>query len=485
MATISIYMLTYLQLHDAVERYHITADNTFNWDEKGFLIGHASSTQRIMSLEAYLSGRIQYASEDGSREFVSLLACIGATGTVLPPALIYRGDSGSLQDTWLEDWVPGQEAFFATSSNGWTSDSFGRNWLQKIFQRYTSQKAGRKRRLLLVDGHSSHVNMEFILLCDSLRILLLILPPHSTHRLQPLDVSLFSPLATYYTQGLTQLMYTSLGIVSMSKRSFWSVFWPAWQRAFTPKNIASGFAKTGIFPYNPSATLDKITKPRQIEAVDSLQTAQTPMTCRGVRRLHRQYANAPTPSKLGRILRANERLAAKHTIGQHMVRGLVQALKDEKKRRKRGKRLNLLGQEGSGPQFFSPSQIQAARDYQASKDAEEEQRQQQIIDRRAQAATRKKEREEERERKKQAAAEARAVKAAERQAQKELAEAAKKQKKQDLQLRKDSTRARKDTGRCRNQARRPTNVVEVVKVEGVVSETSRGRRVQRPQRFLN
>ena len=36
-----------------MEKYHITAENLYNWDEKGFLIGHASSTKRIMSLEAY------------------------------------------------------------------------------------------------------------------------------------------------------------------------------------------------------------------------------------------------------------------------------------------------------------------------------------------------------------------------------------------------------------------------------------------------
>ena len=55
-----------------------------------------------MSLDTLKSGRIQYASKDGSREFISLLACISADGTALPPSLIYKGDSGSLQDTWLE-----------------------------------------------------------------------------------------------------------------------------------------------------------------------------------------------------------------------------------------------------------------------------------------------------------------------------------------------------------------------------------------------
>ena len=69
--------------------------------------------------------------------------------------------------------------------------------------------------------------MKFINTYDELRILLLILPSHSTHRLQSLDVSLFAPLATFYTNGLNQLLSNSLSMVSMTKRAFWSVFWPA------------------------------------------------------------------------------------------------------------------------------------------------------------------------------------------------------------------------------------------------------------------
>ena len=72
------------------------AENLYNWDEKGFLIGYASVTHRIMSMEALKNGRIQYACEDGSREFISLLACISADGTALPLSLIYKGELGSL-----------------------------------------------------------------------------------------------------------------------------------------------------------------------------------------------------------------------------------------------------------------------------------------------------------------------------------------------------------------------------------------------------
>jgi DDE superfamily endonuclease len=46
--------------------------------------------------------------------------------------------------------------------------------------------------------------MAFLSLVDSLQIRILILPPHATHRLQPLDVGLFSPLAKAYTKRLVE-----------------------------------------------------------------------------------------------------------------------------------------------------------------------------------------------------------------------------------------------------------------------------------------
>ena len=82
------------------------------------MIGQASATKRVMSKEALESGRITHVSQDGSREFISLLACISANGVALPPSLIYRGDSGILQDTWMEDFGSQDEAHFAVSSNG-------------------------------------------------------------------------------------------------------------------------------------------------------------------------------------------------------------------------------------------------------------------------------------------------------------------------------------------------------------------------------
>jgi hypothetical protein len=383
-------------LIESIEKYNITAENLYNWDEKGFLIGQASATKRIMTREALEKGRITAAAQDGSREFMSLLACISADETCLPPALIYKGDSHDLQSTWVDDLQEGEEAYFAASSNGWSCDALGQQWLEMIFNRHTSMKSGNRRRLLLVDGHSSHVNMKFLNFADSNRILVLILPPHSTHRLQPLDVGLFSPLATAYTNELNKLMYMSLGMISMSKRMFWPLFRASWRHSFTASNIASAFAKTGIFPYNPDVMLKVLAPTEQGPEKDSDLIPPTPMTSRAIRRLQKSYKNSPTERRLDQVFRASERLAAQHAIDIHEKRGLVEAFRLEKQKRSRGKRLNLLGEDYSGPQFFSPSRIKAAQAFQAAKETAEQQRKIDNVNKKQEAAAARQQRDTER-----------------------------------------------------------------------------------------
>ena len=435
-----------------------------------------------MMREAYESGRIPNASQDGNREFISLLACINATGQAIPPSLIYKGESTTLQSSWIEDWLPENVAHFAISPNGWSCNTLGLHWLEAIFHRYTKDRAGRGRRLLIVDGHSSHVNLRFINLCDRLRILLLILPPHTTHRLQPLDVSLFAALARYYTNGLNNLIANSYGMISISKRDFWSIFWPAWQEAFTPKNITSGFEKTGIWPCNPLPMLAKITKPLPV-IPDTPIGLKTPLTCHAIRCIEKEYRKAPNSAVIKKLFRATEKLTSQHSIDIHTIKGLTQTLKIEKKRRQRGKRLNLLGENDSGPQFFSPGRIQAAREYQDQKDTQVALRQQQLASTKALAATKRVEKEAERLQRRQAATEARIQKAADRQAQQELKNAIATTNKAPASRNSQTTSACKAPKRVRKQSDIVDHVTGSTKQKDVISATSRGRQVYRPHRF--
>lgn len=322
-----------------------------------------------MSREAFESGRVRQKAQDGSREFISLLACVSAIGAFLPPTLIYKGEGFDLQTSWIEDLEDSDMAYFGSSSNGWSNDDFGLQWLVQVFDRHTRRLSGNRRRLLIVDGHSSHVNMRFLNKCDELRILVLILPPHSTHRLQPLDVGLFQPLSTFYSQEVDQLMTKSLGEVSMSKRKFWSLFKSAFLKAFSQENIQSAFRKAGIWPTDNTIVLHAITQPStppqtQIKLVQRLKT---PLTSKSIRQFHISYRRSPTKEKLQKLFKANERLAAQHSVDEHTKKGLVDALKDEKKKRKRGKKLGVADPALQSAQLFSPTTIKHAQEAQASK----------------------------------------------------------------------------------------------------------------------
>jgi hypothetical protein len=79
------------------------------------------------------------------------------------------------------------------------------------------------------------VNIEFIKWADQNRIMLHVMPPHSTHRLQPLDVGVFGPLSIAYSNELNILIHNSMGVVSMSERLFYPLFRAAYEEIFYAK----------------------------------------------------------------------------------------------------------------------------------------------------------------------------------------------------------------------------------------------------------
>ena len=94
-------------------------------------MGICQAVKQIVSIKSLKNKRILGAMQDGSREFLSLLASICADGSALPPAFIYQGASRDMQDTWLDDFdAENQQAYFAVSSNGWSNNEYGLVWLE-------------------------------------------------------------------------------------------------------------------------------------------------------------------------------------------------------------------------------------------------------------------------------------------------------------------------------------------------------------------
>ena len=80
-------------------------------------------------------------------------------------------------------------------------------------------------------------------------IILLCLPPHTTHALQALDVSVFKSLKSHFSKALRAWCFTKKDFV-VTKRDFARVVKEPYESSFSVTNIKSGFAKCGIYPLN-------------------------------------------------------------------------------------------------------------------------------------------------------------------------------------------------------------------------------------------
>jgi DDE superfamily endonuclease len=185
--------------------------------------------------------------------------------------------------------------------------------LKHIFDRHTKNLAGHYRRLLIVDGHNSHLNMRFIDYADNHRILLVFLLPHFTHRFQFLDIGLFASLADYYTQQINEFVAKYQGYVSISNRHFWAFFIKAYTQAFTVQNIESAWKATGIYSFNPDPMLARIRKPKKISL--SPTSPKTPGLTRALRKTFVRLQDAGHVNKEAKVLlRAAEKLDAQNKI---------------------------------------------------------------------------------------------------------------------------------------------------------------------------
>ena len=90
--------------------------------------------------------------------------------------------------------------------------------------------------------------------------------------------------------------------------------------------------------YNPVIILDKITLvATQQDIAITVQEIKTPVMYRAVRHFQKAYIKNLDPQLLTKFFWANFYLASQHLINHHIKIGLTEALRDEKKRKRRGK----------------------------------------------------------------------------------------------------------------------------------------------------
>jgi len=230
--------------------------NMWNMDESGFGIGESQSTKVLIPITS------QHKNKKiiGKQELVTDIECINAAGEAISPMIIFKGQQPN--SGWLPPETP-LNWFFSCSENGWTSNEIGLQWLIKIFEPQSRSRAvfgpgpdDIHQRLLIVDGHGSHIRADFIAHCMENKIDLLVMPAHCTHVLQPLDVGVFAAFKTAHS-GETD-MVSRLSTARISRREWLEMFIRARAKAVTPTNIKAGWKGAGLMPSDPMKVLQRL-----------------------------------------------------------------------------------------------------------------------------------------------------------------------------------------------------------------------------------
>ena len=188
-------------------------------------------------------------------ETTTVLATFNAVGTYAPLLFIFKGKR------LKAEWCIGApiDSLVKVSDNGWITSElfveFGKQFVSSL------PKDDARPHLLLLDGHCTHVyNLDFLQTMKENNVHPFCFPPHTTHCLQPADVSLFKSLKHHWTvHGRKHLRQT--GGRKPDKKEFFKLFAAAWREAASVATAQSGFRESGTFPVNRNAIRPEVFEP--------------------------------------------------------------------------------------------------------------------------------------------------------------------------------------------------------------------------------
>jgi len=229
----------------------VLAENVYNMDETGVMLSMPGSIKALVRK----SDRRKHRGVRIERTTVTAIECISGDGRYLKPMIIWPASTH--RSNWTTFYTPGWQ--YACSDSGYTDSKISLEWLKRIFDPETKERANKRPRVLICDGFGTHETLEILEFCFENNILLCRLPSHTSHKLQPCDVAVFAPLKVAYREQADRLERG--GVNTISKQHFTSLYSPARAIAFTPKNIKAGFAASGLIPLNPDRVLRSMPKP--------------------------------------------------------------------------------------------------------------------------------------------------------------------------------------------------------------------------------
>lgn len=128
---------------------------------------------------------------------ITVICCMSASGIFVPPMIIFpRKNESKL----LEKGKP-EGSLIRYHPSGWVQSCLFTEWFNHFIQ--FTRPTEEAPVLLILDGHCTHTrNLEVIDLARAHHVTIVSLPPHTTHRLQPLDRAYMSPFKHSYLEEI-------------------------------------------------------------------------------------------------------------------------------------------------------------------------------------------------------------------------------------------------------------------------------------------
>lgn len=190
-------------------------------------------------------------------ELVTAVCAMSAQGSYVPPVLIFKRKR---QKPELMNGAPPGSKMFISDSGYINSDLF-HEWVQHF--RNNTNATKENPVLLILDNHSSHQSLQTVLYCRENGIMLLSIPTHSSHKVQPLDRCFFQALKTNYAEACNHWLVSHPGRV-ITQHQVAELFGIAYGRCATIEKAVKAFRMCGIVPINPGVFTDQDFAPSEV-----------------------------------------------------------------------------------------------------------------------------------------------------------------------------------------------------------------------------
>jgi len=236
----------YDNLKTVYQKLNVPPSRIFNMDETGILTVPNKVPKVISSKGKKIVGK-SVAAERG--ELVTAVCCFSASGIYVPPILVFPRKR--MKEEYLNGAPPETLGFL--SDSGYINSDLFLKWLEHF--KHHVKPSEDSPVLLILDNHTSHININTITYCRTNFIHLVSIPPHSSHRTQPLDRCFFKPLKDYYAYHYDIWTTTHPGrVVTLYQLA--EIFGNAYGETATMSKALNAFQMCGIWPLNPNIFSD-------------------------------------------------------------------------------------------------------------------------------------------------------------------------------------------------------------------------------------